>query len=421
MRFSYYLIALTLGALLLAGCSKDSNTTTGSTSGSAVEETPPLDPAKAAEHAKTFLATLFPDSDVNGPICLPEEVVDGYTQCSYTMAAKVVEPAEGEESAAPEVKIGTLLCNNAGCMEGDAPALMAEEMAADAMAQANANTNSGGSGSTHHYHHNSYSDDWLFWYLLYNNGGTTYRYNSWYDSTPVVHRTAYYSTTYVPSTDSVSSYRTNYGTSVRTNSTTKYATKTKTGRSSGYGNSSGRTSGTNKSTTSSSSSNKSSGSSSSSSSSSSGSASSASNNNSGSSSGSSSSNKPKSSGSSTSSNKNKGRSSGYGSSRGRSSGSRGRRSNDIYKFDIEYVDPGLYAEQALSMPLATWRYMDDPDDVYLGVITQDVPDSVVVLDNGDQIDLYTYASMAIAASQVQQAEINELRAMVEQLSAECAR
>jgi len=85
------------------------------------------------------------------------------------------------------------------------------------------------------------------------------------------------------------------------------------------------------------------------------------------------------------------------------------------------VDPGLYAEQALSMPLATWRYMDDPDDVYLGVITQDVPDSVVVLDNGDQIDLYTYASMAIAASQVQQAEINELRAMVEQLSAECAR
>jgi hypothetical protein len=93
------------------------------------------------------------------------------------------------------------------------------------------------------------------------------------------------------------------------------------------------------------------------------------------------------------------------------------------KKDIRYLDPGALrstADEALSLQLATWRYRSEPNDArtHLGFVIDDRPTSPAVAADGGHVDLYGYTSLAIAAIQVQQAEIEALRAEVETLRRE---
>lgn len=178
---SFGMLALAISA---ASCSSESSRHTTSAT-SATVSVRALDPESAQFHAKNYLDTLLAAGTYRGPVCLPEAVVDGMTQCSYSM-----DTASGNQ-------IGTLLCGNTGCREGQAPAVIPQEIAPQQVA-----TNTSG--------HSSISDDWLFWYLLYNNGGTTHYYHSWYDSTPPAYRGAYYSTGYRPAPQTINYYHTTY-------------------------------------------------------------------------------------------------------------------------------------------------------------------------------------------------------------------
>jgi hypothetical protein len=62
--------------------------------------------------------------------------------------------------------------------------------------------------------------------------------------------------------------------------------------------------------------------------------------------------------------------------------------------------------------LATYRYRDagPADRAHLGFIIEDVEPSAAVDAERDQVDLYGYASMAVAALQVQARQIESLQA-----------
>jgi hypothetical protein len=92
------------------------------------------------------------------------------------------------------------------------------------------------------------------------------------------------------------------------------------------------------------------------------------------------------------------------------------------KTDIHYLDdPALRAtaDEARRVKLATWFYKDEPQQgrPHLGFVIDDQPASPAVAADGRHVDLYGYTSLAIAALQVQQAEIEALRAEVEELRA----
>jgi hypothetical protein len=84
-----------------------------------------------------------------------------------------------------------------------------------------------------------------------------------------------------------------------------------------------------------------------------------------------------------------------------------------------------YATQLQSMPLATWQYNDQEDDqTHLGIITEDVgPYSAATTSDMEYVDLYGYTSLAVAAIQVQQRELealtHEVRVMREYVLTEC--
>jgi hypothetical protein len=90
------------------------------------------------------------------------------------------------------------------------------------------------------------------------------------------------------------------------------------------------------------------------------------------------------------------------------------------KTDIRYLDdPALTAaaDEARKLKLATWWYKGEPQAgrPHLGFVIDDRPTSPAVAGDGRHVDLYGYTSLAIAALQVQQAEIEALRAEVEAL------
>jgi endosialidase-like protein len=91
-----------------------------------------------------------------------------------------------------------------------------------------------------------------------------------------------------------------------------------------------------------------------------------------------------------------------------------------FKRDIEYLSEAeverLYAELR-RFRLATYRYRAAPpaDRARLGFIIEDVEPSAAVDADRDSVDLYGYASMAVAALQVQAKEIESLRTEVEAL------
>jgi hypothetical protein len=96
-------------------------------------------------------------------------------------------------------------------------------------------------------------------------------------------------------------------------------------------------------------------------------------------------------------------------------------SRRAWKRDIHYLSPGeqgQLATQVLQMPLATWEYAvpGQPDGLHTGFIIEDqAPGSPAV--RGDRVDLYGFTTMAVAAIQQQQKEIEALRAEVQALRA----
>jgi hypothetical protein len=188
---------------LLASCA--SNETTSTTATRAMPSAPPFNPQQAQAQAETFLRTLYPNQKLNGPVCMPEEVVDGLTQCSFTTTLDGIGP----------LQVGTILCGNTGCREGEAPVVVQQDLLPAQQA----------GSTTVVQNHGGVDNDWLFWYLLWSNGATTHHYHSWYTSTPVMYRGAYYSRGYVPAPAAVTSYRTNYSRAVTTNSSSKYSYK----------------------------------------------------------------------------------------------------------------------------------------------------------------------------------------------------
>jgi len=96
-----------------------------------------------------------------------------------------------------------------------------------------------------------------------------------------------------------------------------------------------------------------------------------------------------------------------------------------HKQQVAYLDPDDVRDlgaAALDLRLARWRYTweDRSTKEHVGFLIDDAPTSPAVMADGEHVDLYGYATMALAASQRQQAEIDALRAELAALRAELA-
>jgi hypothetical protein len=90
-----------------------------------------------------------------------------------------------------------------------------------------------------------------------------------------------------------------------------------------------------------------------------------------------------------------------------------------YKEDIQYLSSAerdQLATELNSIPLVRYRYKDAPEREHLGFIIEDVEPSPSVDSKRDQVDLYGYTSMAVAALQKQQHQIDSLRKQVDELT-----
>lgn len=97
------------------------------------------------------------------------------------------------------------------------------------------------------------------------------------------------------------------------------------------------------------------------------------------------------------------------------------------KREIAYADGAAIDrlhDDLMSVKLASYRYKPNvaADDArHLGFVIEDMPEgSPAVLASRDRVDLYGYASMAVASLQHQQREIDALKAEVARLAAENA-
>lgn len=91
-----------------------------------------------------------------------------------------------------------------------------------------------------------------------------------------------------------------------------------------------------------------------------------------------------------------------------------------YKQEIEYLSEDERAKLAgdlQSIPLVRYRYKEGPEREHLGFIIEDVEPSPSVDSKRDQVDLYGYTSMAVAALQQQHAEIEALKREIRSLKA----
>lgn len=99
------------------------------------------------------------------------------------------------------------------------------------------------------------------------------------------------------------------------------------------------------------------------------------------------------------------------------------KSRAKYKTDIEYLsneERSKLADDVQSIPLVHYRYKDGPEREHLGFIIEDVEPSPGVDSAHDRVDLYGYASMAVAALQEQHREIEALKREIATLRAELA-
>jgi len=84
-----------------------------------------------------------------------------------------------------------------------------------------------------------------------------------------------------------------------------------------------------------------------------------------------------------------------------------------WKQGIEYLDQAELQslhDEITHLPLATWQYKSAPGVPRLGFIIDDVEPSAAVA--GDHVDVYGYLSMAVAAIQVQQRDIEALQSQL---------
>ncbi|MFL5432250.1 MAG: hypothetical protein ACJ79M_21750 [Myxococcales bacterium] len=92
-----------------------------------------------------------------------------------------------------------------------------------------------------------------------------------------------------------------------------------------------------------------------------------------------------------------------------------------YKKDIHYLSSSelqTYSDQLLALPLATYRYRNADSRQHLGFLIDGHESLVCVEPERDRVDLYSYASMAVAALQVQARQIDDLTKEVAALRAE---
>lgn len=100
-------------------------------------------------------------------------------------------------------------------------------------------------------------------------------------------------------------------------------------------------------------------------------------------------------------------------------------SRRAFKNDIHQLDDGevqrVYA-QLRDIKLTTYRYKDEPTShpPRLGFIIDDTASPYPVNPDGSSVNLYGYASMAVAAIQAQSQEIATLKAEVARLRREIA-
>ena len=95
-----------------------------------------------------------------------------------------------------------------------------------------------------------------------------------------------------------------------------------------------------------------------------------------------------------------------------------------YKEDIQYLsrdERDKLASDLQSIPLVRYRYKSGPEREHLGFIIEDIEPSPSVDSQHDQVDLYGYTSMAVAALQQQHSEIEALKQEVKTLKAALAR
>jgi hypothetical protein len=91
------------------------------------------------------------------------------------------------------------------------------------------------------------------------------------------------------------------------------------------------------------------------------------------------------------------------------------------KTAIRYLTPAdieAARNRLLSVQLASYEYRRAPGPRHLGFIIDDLDEAtarVCVAPDGEHVDLYGYASLAVAAVQAQQREIDELRRQVAKL------
>jgi len=90
------------------------------------------------------------------------------------------------------------------------------------------------------------------------------------------------------------------------------------------------------------------------------------------------------------------------------------------KHDIAYLTPGevdSLANEALALPLATWKYNDKAlgGRTHVGIILEDAPGSPAVDGDKGMVDLYGYSTLSLAAAQSQAKKIDSLEKRIESL------
>jgi hypothetical protein len=94
------------------------------------------------------------------------------------------------------------------------------------------------------------------------------------------------------------------------------------------------------------------------------------------------------------------------------------RSSRTVKSEVRYLsktERDRLAKQVFETPLATWRYREGSGQRHFGVVIEDGLPPEALRASGDQVDLYGYASLAMAAIQMQQEQIALLRAEIDAL------
>jgi hypothetical protein len=95
------------------------------------------------------------------------------------------------------------------------------------------------------------------------------------------------------------------------------------------------------------------------------------------------------------------------------------------KADIAHISPAqarAYRDELVAIRLATWRYRSDQAGVTrLGFVIDDGVPGLALTPDAGHVDLYGYTSLAVAALQEQQREIEGLKAEVAALRAMIAR